>query len=332
MGKVRPAQLYLFLRANMKRAIGIILIISFCVVGFLSVWGNLPLMPIFSSSMEPELQSGSLLIIKPVEAKDVKEGDIIVYNVPSHIRENYNYPPIIAHRVVEVEEDQYGLWLQTKGDNASHDPFLIRAQDIRGTFSYQIPYLGLPLLLFQSGLGTTFVIIAIVLLALFLYADEISLGIRRLFRTALSPTIQENLRTNIVLSHRFEATERALDSFASAMQLYAQHMASHTSAIRGLSEASQALRGSAVEQNRILGHLTENILRERSERKLSRVERVVKEIERKTLQALQAKDELESKMLGQEVKPGEEPFLRIKVQSPPGCAAKSKALLAKPYY
>jgi signal peptidase len=316
----------------MKRAIGLILIIFLCVVGFLSVRGNMPFTPVFGSSMEPGLKSGSLLVIKPVDAADVKEGDIIVCNVPSHIRENYNYPPIIAHRVVEVESDQHGLWLQTKGDNASDDPFLIRAQDIRGTFGYQIPYLGLPLLLFQSGLGTTFVVIAILLLAILLYANEICLGIGRLFRTVLIPTIQENLRTNIVLSHRFEGTEKALDSFASAMQLYAQHMASHTSAIRGLSDASQALKGSAIEQNRILGHLTKTIEQERSEKEVTRVERVFKEFERKTLQALQARDELEKTIFGQEGKPEEEPLLRVKRQPPPGCAAKPKALLARPNY
>jgi signal peptidase I len=313
----------------MKRALGLIFIIAFCVVGFFSVWGNIPFVPIFGSSMEPGLKSGSLLIIKSIAAEDVKGGDIIVYNVPSHIRENYNYPPTIAHRVVKVEKDQHGLWFQIKGDNAGVDPFLIRAQDIRGTSAYQIPYLGLPLLLFQSGLGTIFVVIAIVLLAILFYTNEISRGIGRLFRTVLSPTIEENLRADIVLSHRFEATERALDSFASAMQLYAQHMSSHTSAIRGLSEASQALKGSAVEQNRILGHMTKTIERERSEREISRVERVFKEIERKTLQALQAKYELEKKLPGQEVEPEQEPLLRAKMQPPPGCAAKPKALLAR---
>ncbi len=316
----------------MKRAIGLILIIFFCVVGFLSVWGNVPFTPVFGSSMEPALQSGSLLIIKSVEVTDVEEGDIIVANVPGTIREDYNYPPIIARRVVEIKKDQLGISLQTKGDNAYDDPFLIRPWDIRGTVGSQIPYLGLPLLLLQNRLAMVFVIVAIVLLALFLYANELSLGIGRIFRNALSPIVEESHRTDLVLSRRFEGTERALDNFAGAMQLYAQHMASHTSAIQGLSEASQSLRGSAAEQNRILGKLTENFVQEKSRKEVSTVERVVKEIEKKTIQALQAKDELEKKIPGQFIKPREEQLLREILQSPPGCVVNPKALLARTHY
>ena len=40
-------------------------------------------------------------------------------------------------------------------------------------------------------------------------------------------------------------------------QLYAQHLASHTSAIQGLSEASQELKKSTAEQNKVLMRLLE---------------------------------------------------------------------------
>ena len=55
------------------------------------------------------------------------------------------------------------------------------------------------------------------------------------------------------------STERALEKFATAIEAYAQHLASHTSAIQGLSEASQELKKSSAEQNRVLMHLMENI-------------------------------------------------------------------------
>ena len=73
----------------MKRTIGFILVILVCVAAFLSVRGTMPFMPIFGSSMEPELHSGGLLIIEPIEATEVEIGDIIVYNVPSMVREFY---------------------------------------------------------------------------------------------------------------------------------------------------------------------------------------------------------------------------------------------------
>ena len=316
----------------MKRAAGLILIIFACIVGFLSIRGNMPFMPIFGSSMEPALQSGSLLIIKPIEVTEIKEGDIIVYNVPRFFRDYYNYPPVIAHRVIEIKEDHLGLWFQTKGDNASTDPFFIRPQDIRGTFSSQISYLGLPFLFFQVEQGMILVIIAIALLVIFLYSKELSRGTGRLFRGALSPVMQENYRANFRLSQRFEATEKALDKFADAMQLYAQHLASHTSAIQGLSEASHELKGSAAEQNRVLSRLTKMLVQQRSREEVSRVEKVVNEFERKTLEAIQAKQELEKRISIQELEAQEEILFRAKVQPPPGCVVNPKVLLARTHY
>jgi signal peptidase len=316
----------------MKRAAGLILIIFACVAGFLSVRGNIPFVPVFGSSMEPALQSGSLLIIKPVEATEVKEGDIIVYNVPRFFREYYNYPPVIAHRVIEVSEDHLGLLFYTMGDNASADPFFIRPQDIRGTFSSQISYIGLPLLFLRIEQGIILVIIAIALLAIFLYSKELGKGVGRLFRGTLSPVMQENYRANFRLSERFEATEKAIDKFADAMQLYAQHLASHTSAIQGLSEASHELKGSAAEQNRVMRRLTKMLVQQRSREEVTKVEKVVNEFERKTLEAIQAKQELQKRIPIQEPEPEEEMLLRAKVQPPPGCVVNPRGLLAKTRY
>lgn len=316
----------------MKRTAGLFFIIFACVVGFLSIRGNMPFMPVFGSSMEPALKSGSLLIIKPIEATEIKEGDIIVYNVPRFFREYYNYPPVIAHRVIEVSEDHLGLWFQTKGDNASTDPFFIRPQDIRGTFSSQISYFGLPLLFLQIEPGMILVIMAIALLAIFLYSKELGKGIGRLFRRTLSPVMQENYRANFRLSQRFEATEKAMDKFADAMQLYAQHLASHTSAIQGLSEASHELKGSAAEQNRILSRLSKMLVKQRAREEVSRVEKVVNEFERKTLEAMQAKQELEKRISIPELEPQEEIPFKAKVQPPPGCVVNPRVLLTRPHY
>jgi methyl-accepting chemotaxis protein len=60
-----------------------------------------------------------------------------------------------------------------------------------------------------------------------------------------------------------EATQQALTSFAAAIAEYAEHLKSHTSAIQGLSEASQELKKGAAEQNkvfeRLLGAMEERI-------------------------------------------------------------------------
>ena len=69
----------------MRRNFAFVFIVVAFVVGFLTVRGALPFMPIFGSSMEPTLKSGGLLTIDPIEPQDVKVGDIIVIN--------YQYAP-----------------------------------------------------------------------------------------------------------------------------------------------------------------------------------------------------------------------------------------------
>jgi signal peptidase I len=253
----------------MKRAIGLIFLFITCVAGFLTIKGTLPFMPIYGSSMEPTLQSGSLLTIKPVNPGDIKAGDIIIYNVPQMVREYYNYPAVVSHRVIEIKTTP-SLGFRTKGDNTGEDPFTVRAIDIRGTVGKQIPYLGLPLLFFQSQQGMIFVVIGLVLLTVFLYGGELLRGGSTIHHNIFSPVINEEKRNSRVLTRKIEAaekkidtTEQALNSFSSAIGEYAQHLASHTSAVKSLAEASQELKKGAAEQNRVLISMVENIIKPR---------------------------------------------------------------------
>jgi len=317
---------------NMKRACVLILLVIFCIIGVLSIWGSLPFTAVSGSGMAPELRSGELIVINKVAPDAIKEGDIVVYNVPDYLRGRYGYPPVITHRVADVISEESGLWLQTQTDNIGDDPFLVRPQDVRGVAANNIPYLGYPLLLFRGGAGTILFIIVIFLLALMMYSREITAKIGRLLKTTVAPIVEENNRVELELSRRFEATERALDGFSGAVRIYAQHLASHTSAIQGLRDASHALKGSAAEQNRILGHLSASIIRERKTREVSMIERVVREFEKKTAEALEARDELEKKLPESGLRYHEIIPLKDKRQSPPGCAANPKALLARPHY
>jgi DNA-binding NarL/FixJ family response regulator len=66
------------------------------------------------------------------------------------------------------------------------------------------------------------------------------------------PASQTELHT---VEKGMEVTQQALEKFALAIETYAQHLQSHTSVIRGMSEASQELKQGAVEQNRVLNRL-----------------------------------------------------------------------------
>ena len=147
---VKPVKQVLAAIFHMKRALALIVIIAACVAGFLSIRGTMPFMPVFGISMEPELQAGDLILIEEIAPYDVEVGDIVVFTIPSAVREYYNYPAVIAHRVIDVRTSENRLTFRTKGDNSGEDPFTVRPQDLRGQVSKQIPYLGLPLLFFQS--------------------------------------------------------------------------------------------------------------------------------------------------------------------------------------
>ncbi len=249
-----------------KRTITLMAIVIVCVIAFLSIRGTLPFIPVFGTSMEPVLHAGDLIIMEKVSPYDIEVGDIIVFSVPKQVREFYNYPLVVSHRVKAVRDAPTGLTFRTQGDNSGEDPFTVRSQDIRGQVSKQISYLGFPLLFFQSQQGLIFVVIALILLALYLYADELGRGRVFIHKSVFSPVIQESRRSSQLLEKRIKnsekgntETQQALTSFASAIAEYAKHLKSHTGAIQGLSEASQELKKGAAEQNRVLARLLENM-------------------------------------------------------------------------
>ncbi|MFC2048525.1 signal peptidase I [Chloroflexota bacterium] len=249
----------------MKKTLALILIIASCATGFLSLRGIMPFLPVFGTSMEPELHAGDMILIEYIDPTDVKVGDVIVYTIPQAVREHYNYPAVIAHRVKTVITEP-ALVFRTKGDNTGEDPFSVRPEDIRGVVGNQIPYLGFPLLFFQSRQGLIFLITALGLLTFYLYSGELSQGRVRLHRGIFAPVIEESQRSIRIMAQKMEATDRgmegtqrALESFSSAIAEYAEHLKSHTSAIQGLAEASQELKNGAIEQTRILGRIAEAI-------------------------------------------------------------------------
>ncbi len=339
----------------MKRVLLALTVLLAVAAGYLCIWGYLPLIPVLNGSMEPVIQSGSLLITTPLSAKDIKQSEIIVFKTPGYFRDKYDYPPITISRVIEIKGTSPGLQFQTSGDTAGNDPFTVKNSDIVGSIQYQMPYLGFPLVFLYSKAGTVFIIIFILLLVLYLFSNKIKDIPGRKLHEFITPVIEENHRVNTALTVRVESTEKALVSFAGAMQEYARHMDSHTSAIQSLSEASQALKNSAAEQNRILHRFSHTMEIERKERDISQVKKVVDEMEKRTLMALKIKDLLEGKKPEKDevtlefVKPFKEtpspdtagllekaPPLKMaplpEKVPPPGCAVNPRAIYVKGHY
>ena len=79
-----------------------------------------------TNSMDPFLDEGSNAIqIIPQNQEDIVVGDIVSYN--SEISGD-----IIIHRVIEIREDEKGIYYTTKGDNNPNpDPEKIRFEQVK---------------------------------------------------------------------------------------------------------------------------------------------------------------------------------------------------------
>lgn len=109
---------------------------------------------VLSGSMEPEIKTGSVIAVKPVEdSTDFKVNDIITF-VDSRNQ-------IVTHRIIDVigsgENQQY----VTKGDNNEHPDVepVLRENVIAKYSGFTIPYLGYFIAFAKSQKGAVFLFI-----------------------------------------------------------------------------------------------------------------------------------------------------------------------------
>jgi signal peptidase I len=91
---------------------------------------------VMSGSMEHALRVGGMIVTRPVQAEDIKTGDIISYRSPTHPDTK------VCHRVVQILETTPPSF-QTKGDaNEAPDPYSVHAGDIEGKVVFHLPLVG----------------------------------------------------------------------------------------------------------------------------------------------------------------------------------------------
>ena len=92
---------------------------------------------ILTTSMEPTLPPGTLVVVKPEAARNIHVGDVMTYQIRP------GDPAVISHRVVAISHSTNGdFTFTTKGDNnAVADPPVVPAQ-VRGVVWYSVPLLG----------------------------------------------------------------------------------------------------------------------------------------------------------------------------------------------
>ena len=116
--------------------LALVLLLAVAVVVLPKIAGATPV-TILTTSMEPTLPPGTLIVVKPVAARVVHVGDVVTYQIRP------GDPAVVSHRVVAITHTSTGAFtLTTKGDNNAHaDPPVLPAQ-VRGIVWYSIPVLG----------------------------------------------------------------------------------------------------------------------------------------------------------------------------------------------
>lgn len=121
---------------------------------------------VLSGSMEPALNVGGLVVIRPAIAQEIKTRDIISFKLPG-----IDTP--ICHRVIGIQEKDGQRIFQTKGDaNEEPDQNLVPASSVTGKAVFYTPYVGRLAEVSRIGrtpvvlMGRTLPVILIVILAM----------------------------------------------------------------------------------------------------------------------------------------------------------------------
>ncbi|RNL62959.1 signal peptidase I [Nocardioides marmoriginsengisoli] len=93
---------------------------------------------VLTESMRPELPPGTLVVTRPVRARDVRIGDVITFQRVS------GEPEVVTHRVdaISLGADGQPRW-RTRGDaNPVPDVAWVRPVQLKGRLWYAVPLLG----------------------------------------------------------------------------------------------------------------------------------------------------------------------------------------------
>ncbi len=121
--------------ATLYAALGFAAVVLLAVGGS-SVFGFRTLTDL-SGSMEPGIRPGDLVVDQPIEARDLKVGEIVTFRSPT--------PPkrLITHRVRRITSAGYLRDVVTKGDaNDTVEHWTIPAQGRVGVVRLRVPKLG----------------------------------------------------------------------------------------------------------------------------------------------------------------------------------------------
>jgi signal peptidase len=117
--------------------LSVVVALATALVAVPKLTGSVP-MTVLSGSMRPTYQPGSVVVVRPTPAENLRIGDPITYQIRS------DEPTVVTHRVVGITTGTDGIRsFVTQGDaNATPDPEPVVAGQVRGRVWYSVPYVG----------------------------------------------------------------------------------------------------------------------------------------------------------------------------------------------
>ncbi|MBE6541314.1 MAG: signal peptidase I [Ruminococcaceae bacterium] len=118
---------------------------------------------VLSGSMEPEIMTGSLIYVRPVDTSSIVTGDIITFMLDENT--------VATHRVIDVLADDGTLRFVTQGDtNPTPDANPVHYKNVIGTPVFEIPLLGYAASFISNppGVYVTAIILAAIIIVIFL--------------------------------------------------------------------------------------------------------------------------------------------------------------------
>lgn len=121
---------------------------------------------VLSGSMETEIMSGDIVVVKETDVNELKENDIIAFKGDDNI--------VITHRINEIIKDKNcDTKYKTKGDNNNDDDDgFVRPEQIEGIYKFRIGKLGALALFVQTPVGMVMCISIPLILLLLLQWQE----------------------------------------------------------------------------------------------------------------------------------------------------------------
>ena len=123
-----------------------------------SIFGYKPCV-VLSGSMETKINVGDLVIVKEVDAKNIKVGDIIAFRNSDNT--------VTTHRIIDTTNN--GCFI-TKGDNNNvQDDGVVCDNSIEGKYVRKYSKLGNVIMFIQKPLGFVVLLLSLFIICMFIY-------------------------------------------------------------------------------------------------------------------------------------------------------------------